>query len=760
MNRKGLVGLAKFGFILSTFVVLFLFAWLFVSPVFAGDFSVSVSPSTVEAGTSSQSLNFTIDNTDGSDNITTVNITIANNFTITGGNITNATNANYFNDSVNASWTNASGGGMLPFGNSGYFVFDVDVPAIPGTYTFTVTTEDNGSSINTTSLNITVQDTTSAAVAFTSPTTTNGTESANVTYVVWNITFADDAGLALIEINGTNQTGTCVNATTNSYCYYNETSLSGNVTRCAWGHASDAYGNWNTTPTFVCRNTNDQQPDTTAPSNIVTVSPTAANGTTIGQSYVEVNVTFTEVNPDSCAVDFFNGSTATNFTAVANSTEKWCYVNITGQTDGVKNYTVYVNDTYGNYGSNGTYFVTTDATAPSNIIVWAPTNGSWTTTNWVYVNVSFTESNPHTCLLDFNQTTNYTMSRSGTTCTYNVTGLNDGTHNFTVYVNDTYGNLGSNGTYVVSVDTTSPASIVTVLPTDANNSVVTTTYFEVNVTYTETNPDTCLLDLNNGTAANLTMTINTTEGWCYRNVTNQGDGTHTYSVYLNDSAGNYGSNGTYSIIIDSVGAQFIGWNYSFMNKQLTLNFDDTVQAATLNLSLLNISFDEGGPSDLAPLTSGTIATTGNATTLVINFTSLMDTRMKEIAYSDPPEGILHTQAAFVQDQAGRSLGAADVAYSSYDRYTIDIALINSVWTGFNLPLTILQNASSLGGNYSVETVLASIANNYTIIYYYNGSAWTSYVPGRPINDFTTFTDDTASNTYWVYTTVPEHIQIV
>jgi len=100
----------------------------------------------------------------------------------------------------------------------------------------------------------TLPDNTPPNVDFISPTNTNGTETYGKDYITWNISVNEDIGLGKIEINGTNQTCIAVNATTNSYCYYNETGFTTNVTRCSEGHATDASNNWNTTLNTICRN--------------------------------------------------------------------------------------------------------------------------------------------------------------------------------------------------------------------------------------------------------------------------------------------------------------------------------------------------------------------------------------------------------------------------------------------------------------------------------------------------------------------------
>lgn len=56
-----------------------------------------------------------------------------------------------------------------------------------------------------------------------------------------------------------------------------------------------------------------------------------------------------------------------------------------------------------------------------------------------------------------------------------------------------------------------------------------------------------------------------------------------------------------------------------------------------------------------------------------------------------------------------------------------------------LPKTVVENnLTSLSSNYNVSNVLSSISSKYTVLYHYDdsNSAWTSYVPGRDVNDLT------------------------
>jgi hypothetical protein len=76
---------------------------------------------------------------------------------------------------------------------------------------------------------------------------------------------------------------------------------------------------------------------------------------------------------------------------------------------------------------------------------------------------------------------------------------------------------------------------------------------------------------------------------------------------------------------------------------------------------------------------------------------------------------------------------------------------------------MLENTtlSTASGTYNVTNVLASVAGNYTIIYYNpneTSTTWTSYTPG--VGGILTFNDQTGYRPYWIYINVTnERLQI-
>jgi hypothetical protein len=195
-------------------------------------------------------------------------------------------------------------------------------------------------------------------ISFIPPSTENGTEAVNKTYIVWNISSNEDMAACKIEINSTNQTGTIVNATTDSYCYYNETGLSGNITRCSVAHAANGSGVWNTTLVMVCRNTNEQQSVDNDPPSLDFVPPTPANNTyTRNKSWVFINISGSE-QLSACLLD--NGTSNTTMTLNYDC----CHHNITGKANNTEVYVwVWANDTSDNMNRSSELNITINLTS-------------------------------------------------------------------------------------------------------------------------------------------------------------------------------------------------------------------------------------------------------------------------------------------------------------------------------------------------------------------------------------------------------------
>jgi len=106
--------------------------------------------------------------------------------------------------------------------------------------------------------------------------------------------------------------------------------------------------------------------------------------------------------------------------------------------------------------SSETISVEEQDTTPPDITWNEPENNSFTNNvTWIYWNVSVSET-PNSCILEINQTTNYTMNIDGLYCYYNLTGLvNATTYCGKVYANDSVGNMNVSDVRCATVNLTS-----------------------------------------------------------------------------------------------------------------------------------------------------------------------------------------------------------------------------------------------------------------------------------------------------------------
>jgi len=144
-----------------------------------------------------------------------------------------------------------------------------------GNYTFLAWCNDTAGNANQTVMrwvyiNYTV-DLTAPEVTWIDP-TSNGTEALQKNYIEWNISVTEHIGVGYIEINGTNNTCASTNASSSSYCFYNQTGLTANETHCSYGYAADESDNFNRTLQQVCR-TIAYSPAPSAPKTVCKVEP-------------------------------------------------------------------------------------------------------------------------------------------------------------------------------------------------------------------------------------------------------------------------------------------------------------------------------------------------------------------------------------------------------------------------------------------------------------------------------------------------------
>ncbi|GAH74202.1 unnamed protein product, partial [marine sediment metagenome] len=172
--------------------------------------------------------------------------------------------------------------------------------------------------------------------------------------------------------------------------------------------------------------------------------------------------------------------------------------------------------------SPSTRTLTVDTTAP-NITITYPLNITYQT---VVTTLNFTlvETNQDTCWYAVNDSVNVT-----TNCSENITGLssNAGTNTWTVWANDTAGNIDFDSV-TFFVDTIDP-NVTIVYP--VNGTYYDSAQTQLNYTLNETNPEFCWYSIDGGTTnstpvtAGQNFTLSSTEGQ------------NNWTAYCNDTVG-------------------------------------------------------------------------------------------------------------------------------------------------------------------------------------------------------------------------------
>ncbi len=365
--------------------------------------------------------------------------------------------------------------------------------------------------------------------------------------------------------------------------------LSNNFTNLADGdytfkaHVIDAVGNINETEERTIG------VDATPP-QIEFVAPTEANGTSVNQDYVFVNVSVTEVNFKNITYALHNGSGVVNETTYTTliTTINWTSLNNSG-VDYFYNVTIY--DTVNNTNKTETRKITliTADTTPPVITIISPTNSTFATGSIDY-NITVDESLTN-ALASVDGLANMTLTNDSTTNFFNLSGdhpiLTDGLHNITFYANDTVGN-DNFSTIFFTVDTTNP-NIDFVSPTESNNSQLTRDYIQANVTASDTNLDIITIFLYNSTGL-VQQNISSTTPF-FVNFTSLPDENYYLNSTANDTVGNENQTETRTITIDTINPQIQFVSPTPPNATTTANTSVEINVTITELNLNEVKFN-------------------------------------------------------------------------------------------------------------------------------------------------------------------------
>ncbi len=188
----------------------------------------------------------------------------------------------------------------------------------------------------------------------------------------------------------------------------------------------------------------------------------------------------------------------------------------------------------------------------------------------------------------------------------NVSGLEEGRHIVTAYVNDTKGNVNNTENLSFTVDFTSPTA-EWITPTNVSNYTLSTGNVSFNITINDLTPYAVLFSFNNNTGNVFNVTAINDSGEWYANVNVSGlvEGTTVVTVIANDSVGNINNTEQLTIVVDNT-APTVEWFSPENNTNYSLSYGNVSFNVTVNeLNFVhNISFSFDNASGNAFNVSG------------------------------------------------------------------------------------------------------------------------------------------------------------
>lgn len=135
---------------------------------------------------------------------------------------------------------------------------------------------------------------------------------------------------------------------------------------------------------------------------ITFIPPTLDSNSYTNNNWIFVNITSNE-NLNQSLLEWGNSSGFTNVSMSNNSLINW-YKNMTELADYTYNYTIWAQNTTGNWNQSGRYFITVDTINPSiNFTSPTPAKSTTQSTTSVYVNISTSDTNEHSAFIDWDR---------------------------------------------------------------------------------------------------------------------------------------------------------------------------------------------------------------------------------------------------------------------------------------------------------------------------------------------------------------------
>ncbi len=260
--------------------------------------------------------------------------------------------------------------------------------------------------------------------------------------------------------------------------------------------------------------------------------------------------------------------------------------------DGYYDWYVSCNNSFGDSFDSDSRTFTLDTQNP--LIYYNPntqSNSTWSNKNWVFINITASDPNIDTVLLNWNGSNESFQNNVGDIYWSNKTGLADGNYTFYAWTNDTVGNTNQTSIRYVYIDATVPQINFT-LPSETSGTILLTrNNILVNISVNDTNLANVTIRLYNSTGlVNSTMT---STSQLFLNFTSLANGVYYFNATACDYALNCNSTETRNVTIDTFAPNATvinpinGTATNISNQNFSVNLSDNLGLANATLNIYN-----------------------------------------------------------------------------------------------------------------------------------------------------------------------------
>lgn len=304
--------------------------------------------------------------------------------------------------------------------------------------------------------------------------------------------------------------------------------------------------------------------DTTPPSVSFESPPTDVDNANVSRdwTYISVLVNDHRLNISACTLEW-NGFNYSMELIPGQPKSATCRINKTGLGSGTYLYRVFANDSAGNNGSTETRTINIDTTPPS-IELSGPESGSLNSSSiMIFYFMPTDNSNVSmNCTLYVNGTVKGVKEVMWDVGWYgqyfNNIAVSSGIHQWNISCTDLAGNTGYSETRELMIDAAPPVLIIYTPLANASIphtwtmiSVWVTDYPDDYPAYLNHSIDSCILEWDGKNETTMSIDRSGDSAMCWLNKTAP-EGMHSFRVFANDSAGNWGSTESRKVVFDTI----------------------------------------------------------------------------------------------------------------------------------------------------------------------------------------------------------------